>query len=498
MRYANPVFRALRTVATLTAIVIGLGVALSLAWLGSNLFDERLTPAARALLAPRQDPVAPGENIFVALVGLDAPGGQSMIQVRGARIRTSQGRDRITRGPAVGAEYDGGSQVGDLRFKGGMPSWLWRTSSIWQAAKTHRTQVAALIGANQELYQRYLRMHELQGYFDSSPPGRYAPDFLLPSEVQKLFLADAADRLQTGAPAQQQAALADLRRDMRMWQAVLDGYGGLLSKVMAATMLHADLLLLGDMVTDPDFHPALLGDGLGSVIAPFPLQDWKIGRAYGWEMRHSAALLQAIARTKSSPGGTAAPPVVWWRRADSGISARLFKLNATENLQADWMLQLSALADGNPGSFLERRAAYRKWQAHEFAVRIAWYNPIGRVLVAIAAEASYDDYPTRVLDTAAFQRLVFLAYQIRQRGIGSKAVSAFMKQHPQWSTHPIDARPFYWNSANGTLGLQPVGHEERGMRFSLKMVDAAQHDPRLRRASANEGRTPPAIGRHPL
>ncbi len=498
MRYSNPLFKALRTVATLTAIVIGLGVALGLAWLGSNLFDERLTPAARALLAPRHDAVALSDNIFVALVGLDAPSGQSMIQAGGARIRTSQGRDRITRDPAVGAKYNGASQAGDLTFKGGMPSWLWRTSSIWQSAKKHRTEVVALIAANQELYQRYLGMHKLQGYFDSASPGSYAPDFLLPSEVQKLFLADAADRLQTGTPAQQQAALADLRRDIRMWKAVLDGHGGLLSKVMAATMLHADLLLLGDMVTDPDFHPMLLDDGLESVIAPFPLQDWKIGGTYGWEMRHSAALLEAIARTKTPSGGTGAPPVEWWRRADSRISARLFRLNATENLQADWMLQLSALADGNPGSFLERREAYRKWQAHEFAPRLSWYNPIGRALLAIAAGASYDDYPARVLDTAAFQRLVFLAYQIRRRGIGSKGVSAFMKQHPEWSTHPIDARPFYWKSANGTLGLQPVGHEERGMRFSLKLVDAAQQDPRLRRASANEGRKSPAIGRHPL
>jgi hypothetical protein len=432
VRYANPLFKVLRVVAMLTAIVICLWVAFGLAWLGSNLFDERLSPVAKVLLAPRPDPVAPDENIFVALVGLNAPSG----------------------------------------FKGGMPSWLWRASSIWQSVKTHRVELVALTATDRELYQRYVGMQELQGYFDSAPPDGDAPDFLLPDEAQKLFLADAADRLQTGTPAQQQAALADVRRDIRMWKAVLDGYGGLVSKVMAATALHADFLLLGDMVTDPDFHPRLVGDALESTVAPFPLQEWKIGGAYGWEMRHSAALLGAIARANTPPSGTDAPPVGWWRGTDSRVSARFLKLNATENLQANLMRRLGALADGDPGSFLERRQAYRKWQSHEFAVHVAWYNPVGKALVAIAAGAPYDDYPARVFDTAAFQRLVFLAWQIRRRGIALKDVAAFMKQHPEWSTDPIDARSFYWSSANGTLGVEPIGHDARGMRFSLKLVDA--------------------------
>jgi hypothetical protein len=470
--------RMLRTPATLAAMIIGVAVALGLAWLGSNLVDERLTPAARALLAPHTDPFAPSENIFVALAGFTAPSGRSMMEVGVARIEAGEQARERPGDPSALAERDGVSQGADLTFKGGLKSWLWRTSSVWQAAKSQRTQIAALIAANQELYRRYLGMHELPGYFDFTPPGNFAPDvFFAPLEVQKLFLTEVADRLQTGTLAQQQAAFADLRRDIRMWKVVLDGSGGLLSKMIAALSLHQDFLVLGDMVTDPDFPAARLGDGLGSLAAPFPLQEWKIGGAYGWDMRKFASFLPAFARANTPAGPAAAPPVEWWGRADGRLSAQFFKLNATENLQADLMQRLSALADGDPGSFLERRDAYRKWESHEFPVRISWYNPIGRVLVAIGAGASYDDDPARVFDIAAFQRLVFLAYQIRQRGIGFRDIPAFMKQHPQWSTHPIDARPFYWSPAEGTLGVRPIGYEAARARFSLKLVEIAASQP---------------------
>lgn len=451
-------FKILRTAATLTAIVIGLAVALGLAWFASNLFDERLTPAAKALLAPHPDPFPPSENIFVALMGFDAPSGQSMIQAGQAILE-------------AGAEYGGASQVGHLAFQESMKSWLLLASSIWQATKTHHTEVADLTAANQELYRRYLDMHELPGYFDCALPGSYGPDFLVPSEVQKLFLGNVAVRLQAGTPAQREAALADLGRDIRMWKEVLDGYGGLVSKVMAAKSLHADFLLVGDMVTDPDFHPTLLGDGMEAVVAPFPLQEWKIGSAYGQEMRDTAPLWEAIVRPDTPPGGTDAPPVEWWKRADGRLSAQFFKLNATENLEADRMLHLRALADGNPGTFVERQDAYRKWESHEFAFRTAWYNPIGRALLTIGTAAPYDDYAAQVFDVAAFQRLVFLAYQMRRRDIGLEGVSAFMKMHPEWSTHPVDSRPFNWSPADGTLGVRPIGHEIRSMRFALKLVE---------------------------
>ena len=83
---------------------------------------------------------------------------------------------------------------------------------------------------------------------------------------------------------------------------------------------------------------------------------------------------------------------------------------------------------------------------------------------------SYLDYPARVYDVAAFQRLVCLAYQIRQQKIARAAVAAFMQQHPELSRHPIDNQPFEWDAKSGTISVKTVGPRPKERRFSVKVT----------------------------
>lgn len=406
---------------------IGLAVALWLAWFAVNIPDRQLTPAAAALLAPPPDPVRASDNLSIALAGFNVP------------------------------------------FKGDMKSWGFVTTSIWSTAKTHGAEITALMARNQELNQRYLVLHGLHAYFDTDRPGLFRPYGFTTLDAQELFLAETAARLQAGTPAEQEAALTDLQQDILMWKVALDGYGALLSKVLAAISLHADFLLLGDMVTDPDFDPAPLRSDLDPLLAPFALQDWTIGRAYPWEMRAAAPVFEAVARDDYSFLVRSPPPEPWRLRLQDRVSAHFLQLNATENLEALRMQRLRALADGDPDNFIERRDAYRAWSRRQFDAfsHLSWYNPMGRIFVAL--EPPDDDYPARVFDVAAFQRLVFLAYQIRLRCVGSQDIASFMKRHPEWATHPIDAKAFSWDPGNGTLGVLPVGRASTE-RFSLTRV----------------------------
>ena len=94
------------------------------------------------------------------------------------------------------------------------------------------------------------------------------------------------------------------------------------------------------------------------------------------------------------------------------------------------------------------------------------YNPLGKILVAIS-RAAYDNYPPRVWDAAALQRLVRLSYQIRRERIDAAAIPAYLKQHPEWSTHPADGRPFLWDAAKGELRVQTVAQQPQERRFSI-------------------------------
>ena len=99
------------------------------------------------------------------------------------------------------------------------------------------------------------------------------------------------------------------------------------------------------------------------------------------------------------------------------------------------------------------------------------YNPIGTALATVLAPApAYDNYCLRAWDAAALQRLVRAGYEIRRLRLGAAEVPAFLAGHPQWSTHPIDGRPFLWDAASGELRVQTLAQHPAGRRFSIHVL----------------------------
>jgi hypothetical protein len=455
--------------------VLAAALLLLLVWLGINLFDEPLSPAARAILAGPPDPYSSADNLYVAMAGFEAPAGESMITAGEARIASyDRAVGRMAVDPRAMLAYARRPRSGKLTFRDVAKSWPvapgtkpWTISlfPVWSTVKTHRAQLDALLTANRELYARYLALHALHGYFETETPGADEPMVYVPREVQALFLAVIAHTIQTGSASRQQAALAQLGQDMRMWRTVLRGHGEILSKVLAAQSLDADLRLLGDMVTDRDCSLGFLGAQGQSVLIPFPLRDWRIGNVYDSQMRSFRSTLRMFGPRAS--GGFRLDPARWPQLMWQALTARfLFKLNATMNLDARRTERLRALADGDPATFSLRQRAFERWQRQHIALGL--YNPVGRILLKLGTLDP--NYPARAYDTAAFQRLVYLAYEIRRRGIAVDDVAAFMKAHPQWATNPLDAKAFYWKPATRRLAVRPAGQEPSGEHFGLKLL----------------------------
>ncbi len=439
-----------------------------------NSSDVPLEAEAKTLLAAPPNPYQSGDNIYVALVGFDGPSQQSVIETGKTRIEAyNQALDSMLLDPAALAS----SQKSDSRqltFNGNLTSWQPLTSSIWTVAKNHRADIANLVASNQEFYRRYLALHELHGYYETARPSYLMPSAYVPQPVRALFLADVANRIQAGALQERRAALDDLLQDVRMWQLVLKGNGDLASKMVAVASLHADFLLLADMIADPSSDPALLEGHQGAAISQFDLADWKIGSVFGAEFRMRASHFMALQPFEIIPSAatlvsdTHVRSSTWWGRLWNAFTLHFFKVNATMNLSAAQMMQLAALADSDPARFSRTREAYRDWLERNetlFSPTIV-YNPIGKILVGTAA-ATWEDFPMRVLDVAAFQRLVCLAFQLRVQRIRTTDVASFLTQHPEWSTHPIDAKPFRWNPATGELAVNTVARHPQGQRFSV-------------------------------
>lgn len=429
-----------------------------------NLRDEELAPQTRTLLTPPANPYKPEDNLYLALAGLNAPIGATMIAFGEARLEDYNRRvEAYQRHPSPQLLESFAREPEDSRrlvFKGDCRFIDPLNSSVWNAAFEHQDDVDQLLAENRELYQRYLALPDLHGYYETARPSFLPAYFGHPGDVHKLFLAVVTLRLRSGIPAEQKQGLNDLERDVQLWHTVLGGDGSLVSSMLSTALLQSDYLLLADMIADASVRlPPGTSDG-DAVVPVFDLRDWDLHRTIAAQFRVLAAGL----RTELGPAARQDVTTGWLARAYDQLGDHFLKLNATLNLNArETERRMLASADPvrlyrlrNEGSFLPEGQGM-------WTLPLS-YNPSGKILVALS-EAPFEDYPLRAWDAAALQRLVHLSFEIRRQRITPGLIPAFLKQHPEWSTHPADGRPFLWNPTKGVLSVQTLGKQQSGRRF---------------------------------
>jgi hypothetical protein len=432
-----------------------------------NSFDVPLSAQAKALLTPQPNPYPPEENIYLAMAGMEGPADRPITEMGKERIDAyNQALDSRQLSPEAALDLSKKWDTDKLKVEGkveelGHP----RTSSIWTTAKTHRQALAALLGSNQLLYRRYLSLHRLHGYFETADPSFSSPVITPPQSLRTLFLGDVANRIQTGTPEQQREALNDLHQDLQLWRTVLKGDGTPISKMLSVAFLHTDMILLADLITDPTTDLKSLEDLLDPIVLPLDPKDYRIGNTFAAEFRGIAALYKTITFANEyalSPGPT------WHQKTWNAAQAHFFKPNATTNMSAAMAARWIALANSDAGQFYLNRDAYHEWLEKEgpHLSPSYIYNPMGKLLATIPG-TQYDNYPLRAYDVAAYQRLVYLAFQLKRQHIATVDVAAFMTADPDWSTHPVDGKPFQWNAGTGELAVNTLGPYSNGQRFSV-------------------------------
>jgi hypothetical protein len=399
-------------------------LGLFLATLAINAFDESLSTEAKALLQAPPNHYMPEDNIYVALAGFDAPA--------------------------------------PLQFKGAATTCPQQSASFFECVREHRSDYAALLNDNRELYQRYLALHRLSGYYETAQPAMVTPFHYPPTGVRNLFLAQVAVRAQSSDASQRQEGLDDLARDLKLWRRMLTGNGTLVAAMLSISSLQADYRLLSDLIAD--LHISIPAQ---SEIFPLNsnLKEWNIGPVFAGEFRAKSLMYEQI-RVFPSGWNLTESDHRWIRgpmRLCRRVEAQYFKLNATENLDAKLMNAMAAYAAAAP---LGARNPSEDF-AGLLSIRTL-YNPIGRILLRIAAPA-YGGYVPRAYDGAALERLVRLSWEIRRQQIEPSAIRDFMRQHPEWSTHPLGGTAFVWKPDLNEIAMQPVGEWQPDRRFSVRI-----------------------------
>jgi len=448
----------------LTAVVCVLFIAALLV----NAHDEPLAAEARTLLNAPANPYAPTDNIYVALQGFDAPPAESVIAAGEARIENYNRRAEAALRDPSPANLAGltGKDAHRLAFRGDVSFIRPLESSVWNEAPQHEQQLVRLLADNHELFERYLDLILLRGYYESVRPSTLTPEPTAPNEVRRLFLAQLALQMRAPKPLERQLGLAELESDIRLWRRVLTGEGTLRWKMLAIAFLQSDYLLLADLIADPEIDLVLNERYAEALVPVFDTGDFDLGKAFAAEFRIQVAALRA----PDAEGRRGAQG--WLERAAGRMTDHFLKPNATENLLARQTLRSMAAA-ADPATFYRASPAGTAAPAED---RSRWlpplsYNPLGRLLARELTQP-YRHYPPRAWDQAALQRLVRVAYEIRQRRIAPGGLEAFLRANPQWSTHPADGRPFRWDAGTNELRLQTVAQHPPGWRFSIRIWQA--------------------------
>jgi len=466
--------RILRWIGLVAGSLAVLGILLFALLLAINWRDEPLTPEARALLAAPANTLRPDDNIYIAMAGFTAPAGASVVSAGQSRIDyynerldavlhdpSAQARDAVTLTTPHALEFQGQAEfVRPL------------TASLWEEVPAHRAEIEALRAQNGELYERYLALGRLSGYYETARPSYLAPAIFVPTEVRYLFLEDTVLGLESGAARQQRAALDALIADVGMWRRVLTGQGPLMSKMLALAYLQSDYLVLADLVADPHSAVPLGPDDADNAAPLFALRDFDLATAFAAEFRVQAAVLEqteylyTIAWTPQYSRTGA--PHTWTERLGSEVSGHFFKLNATVNLFAAQAGRLMAVKPGPDVAAAAKKLADSSLSAWTLG---GAYNPIGKLLAGLTAPVGVS-YPLRAWDAAALQRLVRAGYEIRRQRIAPADIPAFLRGHPEWATHPGDGRPFLWQAESGEIRVQTIGEQPPGRRFSIRVWQA--------------------------
>jgi hypothetical protein len=439
-----------------------------------NSRDEPLSPQARALLTPPPNTLRPDDNIYVAMAGFSAPAGASVVSAGQARIEYyNQRLDAVLHDPSTQSLRSLSLEDPHaLTFQGQAQFAAPLQASLWQEIPAHRAEIEALRAPNGELYERYLALARLSGYYETERPSYLYQVIIVPTEVRHFFLGDTVLRLQSGGAPEQRVALDALIADVGLWRRVLTGQGTLLPKMLAVAYLQSDYLVLGDMIADAHAAVPVGPDDADNAAPLFALKDFDLGPAFAAEFRLQAAFLEqteylyTVGWTPEDLRGDT--PRSWTDRLGSEVSGHFFKHDATVNLFA---AQAGRLMDVRPGPGVVAASRQLADSSRKAWSLLGAYNPIGKIFAGIAAPTGAS-YQLRAWDAAALQRLVRAGYEIRRQRIAPPDIPAFLSHHPEWSTHPGDGRPFLWQPDTGEIRVQVIGEQPANRRFSIKVWQA--------------------------
>jgi hypothetical protein len=446
---------SLRSWAKILGLIVGGLLALVLTTFGAmlaiNAFDESLGPGPRAALEARHDSIAPEDNLFFAVLGLDVQGdaganelGREVYAKYLEAARANPGKalslyqvDSHQRVPVVGG-YD--LLCGRSR----------QQENCVENIPIHPDELRYAVAANRGLVERYRSIQKYIHFQNPVPLTVNSPmlEWQIFLSAKRLWLTDLALVADSG---HLEDAIDALRQELAFTRKVLaEPDMLLLDKVVLATSMRMDLAFISDLARN-----ARLSDSQYSTLAlsvtPLTVDERSLAPVYAREFTAFANVLAPLVDPRNAPRLLDSNDQRWSHRLAGDIGAKFLKYNASmnsfwSNVEVNRALSRGSCVDlANRGKM--RRAA-------PVPILGYIYNPIGKLLTGMAA-SSGDDYIKSMCDLQGMTSIVGLQLTLGAQRVGDDRIAEFVTQSAAVYGDPYTGRPLEWQASGRSLSFRP-------------------------------------------
>jgi hypothetical protein len=419
---------------------LGTVLALLLALVAINAFDQELTPEARAFFT--RQPVAFSQDSGWALMaGFHAPPGDEPRAYGAAIHRASLQRKpgKSMRRSAPPLEFRGAEELVCIP----------QDEDCVRKFAQRPESVKDLAADNAVLLARYGELLRSRGLTDVFEVFDYyeaiLPHFNTVLRTQQVGLSLAGIDVAAGRSGQ---AIAWLEADAAFQRLWLVEAGSILTKMLAVRTLSRDFLLAGQVARSGQKLTPSQWDALERITAPLTEGERGVAPVLRIEATMFAGLLdQMIADSRTTSR------IIESNRLGSTIAGATLRRNATLNFAhppfAAWT-RLDAVPSKDLARVIER--VEEEERAH---VEPDWtwiYNLTGKGLVR-EQKPRLAEYVYRVRDLDALASVTRCAIELRRKGVAREAAAAHVAASPV-CVDPYEGKPLGWDVERGEVSFK--------------------------------------------
>lgn len=416
--------------------------------LAINAIDEDLKPEVAAFAQPFKPRFSDKENAYYAIMGFLAAEGQDP-HVVGRRI-VAEYESQLAKDPLLSGFkrelYLGGPKLVE---KGKVRELCDLQKGPCSLANyvAKEAEIERMLMDNRVLFERYRLLYTYPHFEEAATPTLAEPAPSYPVIIALLSNGEIAIKVKRGETAK---ALDMLEQDILFWRRVLSESRAVVTKAVAASVLHRDYHLLSEILnSDADVAKSHY-EQLARMTALLNQDELNIKegvrRAF---LDGNDAVNRNYMEMRREPFRNPSAIIPNW-------AWPFYHPNASINQDYEAIKMHAELAAMPAFQFVKEREQTRnRINAHfDFEENLGWhtlYNPVGKFLNSISGRGDFSDYIARMHDLDGYVRLVALHLQIRSKGLADAEIPGFLQTTDKRYVDSYTTQPMQWDAKQRLL-----------------------------------------------